>query len=72
MRKAAPEVNEAIRALNVKSGLTQRKLLTGTGLVSAMAVASASLTACPSGSSAAKRGNSCVAARPSAPFWPQV
>jgi simple sugar transport system substrate-binding protein len=50
MGKVDPKVDEAIQTLNMKDGPTRRKLLTGTGLVSATAAASALLTACGSSS----------------------
>jgi simple sugar transport system substrate-binding protein len=50
MGKVDPKVDEAIQTLNMKDGPTRRKLLTGTGLVSATAAASALLTACSSSS----------------------
>ena len=40
MRKVDPKVDEAVQTLNMKDGPTRRKLLTGTGLVSATAAAS--------------------------------
>jgi simple sugar transport system substrate-binding protein len=51
MRKVDPKVDEAIQTLNMKDGPSRRKLLTGTGLVSATAAASALLAACSSNSS---------------------
>lgn len=48
MRKVDPKVDEAIQTLNMKDGPSRRKLLTGTGLVSATAAASALLAACSS------------------------
>jgi simple sugar transport system substrate-binding protein len=53
MRKVDSEVEEAIETLNMKDGPSRRTLLTGTGLVSASAAASALLTACGSSSSSA-------------------
>jgi simple sugar transport system substrate-binding protein len=53
MRKVDPKVEEAIETLNMKDGPSRRTLLTGTGLVSATAAASALLTACGSASSGA-------------------
>jgi simple sugar transport system substrate-binding protein len=50
MRKIDPKVDEAIQTLNMKDGPSRRKLLTGTGLVSATAAASALLAACTSSS----------------------
>ena len=48
MGKVDPKVDEAIQTLNMKDGPSRRKLLTGTGLVSATAAASALLAACTS------------------------
>ncbi len=48
MRKVDPKVDEAIQTLNMKDGPSRRKLLAGTGLVSATAAASALLAACSS------------------------
>ena len=58
--KFDPKVDEAIQTLNMKDGPTRRKLLTGTGLVSATAAASALLAACSSTSSS---GSSSTAPR---------
>jgi simple sugar transport system substrate-binding protein len=52
MKKVDPKVDEAIQTLNMKDGPSRRKLLAGTGLVSATAAASALLAACSSSSSA--------------------
>ena len=46
MRRIDPKVDEAIETLNMKDGPSRRKLLAGTGLVSATAAASALLAAC--------------------------
>jgi simple sugar transport system substrate-binding protein len=51
MGKLDPKVDEAIQTLNMKDGPTRRRLLQGTGLVSATAAASALLAACGSSSS---------------------
>jgi simple sugar transport system substrate-binding protein len=51
MGKLDPKVDEAIQTLNMKDGPTRRRLLQGTGLVSATAAASALLAACSSSSS---------------------
>ena len=51
MKKIDPKVDEAIQKLNMKDGPSRRKLLAGTGLVSATAAASALLAACTSSSS---------------------
>ncbi|HMG65766.1 MAG TPA: substrate-binding domain-containing protein [Streptosporangiaceae bacterium] len=50
MGKLDPKVDEAIQTLNMKDGPTRRRLLQGTGLVSATAAASALLAACGSSS----------------------
>src|SRR6202046_722717 len=52
MDNVDPKSEEAIDTLNMQDGPTRRKLLTGTGLVSATAAASALLAACSSSSSA--------------------
>ncbi len=66
MREVNPKVDEAIQTLNMKDGPTRRKLLTGTGLVSATAAASALLAACPSSgsSSAASSSARAISRRP--------
>jgi simple sugar transport system substrate-binding protein len=74
MRKVDPKVDEAIQTLNMKDGPTRRKLLAGTGLVSATAAASALLTACSSNSSASTTASSAAAAAavgnfPKTPAW---
>jgi simple sugar transport system substrate-binding protein len=51
MKKVDPKVDEAIQTLNMGDSPTRRKLLAGTGLVSATAAASALLAACSSNSS---------------------
>ena len=53
MDRVDPKVDEAIETLNMKDGPSRRKLLKGTGLVSATAAASALLAACSSSSSTA-------------------
>ncbi|MCW2935663.1 MAG: Monosaccharide transporter substrate-binding protein family [Actinomycetia bacterium] len=52
MKKINPKVDEAIQTLNMQDGPTRRRLLAGTGLVSATAAASALLAACSSNSTA--------------------
>jgi simple sugar transport system substrate-binding protein len=52
MKKIDPKVDEAIQRLNMQDGPTRRRLLAGTGLVSATAAASALLAACSSSSTA--------------------
>src|SRR6266480_6345494 len=71
MRKVDPKVDEAIQTLNMKDGPTRRKLLTGTGLVSATAAASALLAACSSTGSSGSTSTASSAAGnfPSTPPW---
>jgi simple sugar transport system substrate-binding protein len=74
MKKIDPKVDEAIQTLNMKDGPSRRKLLTGTGLVSATAAASALLAACSSSSSASSSSGSTAAAStvgnfPQTPPW---
>jgi simple sugar transport system substrate-binding protein len=69
MRKVDPKVDEAIETLNMKDGPSRRKLLTGTGLVSATAAATALLTACGSSSSGAAAAGSTVGNFPKTPAW---
>jgi simple sugar transport system substrate-binding protein len=51
MGKVHPKVDEAIETLNMRDNPTRRRLLQGTGLVSAAGAASALLAACSSSSS---------------------
>ena len=77
--KINPKVDEAIQTLNMQDGPTRRRLLAGTGLVSATAAASALLAACTSSSTAgasssATGGSSSPAAAaignfPKTPAW---
>ena len=71
MKEVDPKVDEAIQTLNMKDGPTRRKLLTGTGLVSATAAASALLAACSSTSSSGSTSTTKQAAGnfPSTPPW---
>jgi simple sugar transport system substrate-binding protein len=73
MREVDPKVDEAIQTLNMKDGPTRRKLLTGTGLVSATAAASALLAACSStsssGSTSTSPASSAAGNFPSTPPW---
>jgi simple sugar transport system substrate-binding protein len=57
MKKINPKVDEAIQTLNMQDGPTRRRLLAGTGLVSATAAASALLAACTSSSTASATGS---------------
>ena len=58
MKRVDPKVDEAIQTLNMGDSPTRRKLLQGTGLVSATAAASALLAACSSSSSATSAAGS--------------
>src|SRR5204863_4517929 len=60
MRKVDPVVEEAVETLNMKDGPTRRRLLAGTGLMSASAAAAALLTACGSSSTTANAAKSTV------------
>jgi simple sugar transport system substrate-binding protein len=68
-----PKVDEAIETLNMKDGPTRRKLIKGTGLVSATAAASALLAACGSSTSSASGSSSTAKATagnfPKTPAW---
>lgn len=66
-RKVDPKVEEAIETINMKDGPTRRRLLEGTGLVSASAAAAALLSAC--GSSAAKGASDVAGNFPKTPKW---
>jgi simple sugar transport system substrate-binding protein len=63
-----PKVDEAIQTLNMKDGPTRRRLLAGTGLVSATAAASALLAACSSSGNASAAA-SAVGNFPKTPPW---
>jgi simple sugar transport system substrate-binding protein len=73
MRKVDPKVEEAIETLNMKDGPARRKLLTGAGLVSATAAASALLAACGSSGNASSGSTSAAASTvgnfPKTPKW---
>jgi simple sugar transport system substrate-binding protein len=72
MRDVDPKVDEAIQTLNMKDGPTRRRLLTGTGLVSASAAASALLAACSSSASSSSTTNhakSVAGNFPTTPTW---
>jgi len=70
MEAVHPKVDEAIETLNMKDGPTRRRLLKGTGLVSATAAASALLAACSSSSSAGTTpAKSAIGNFPSTPPW---
>jgi simple sugar transport system substrate-binding protein len=74
MRKVDPKVDEAIETLNMTDGPTRRRLLQGTGLVSATAAASALLAACSSSSSSSSthsgtHAKSVAGNFPTTPAW---
>jgi simple sugar transport system substrate-binding protein len=70
MDRVDPKVDEAIETLNMKDGTTRRKLLKGTGLVSATAAASALLAVCSSSSSTAAAAAKDTAGNfPKTPAW---
>ena len=70
MDRVDPKVDEAIETLNMKDGPSRRKLLKGTGLVSATAAASALLAACSSSSSPANAAAKDTAGNfPKTPAW---
>ena len=69
MRKIDPKVDEAIERLNMKDGPSRRKLLAGTGLVSATAAASALLAACSTSTSTASAATDTVGRFPKTPAW---
>src|SRR6185437_1243662 len=72
MGKIDPKVDEAIQTLNMKDGPTRRRLLQGTGLVSATAAASALLAACSSnasGSSGSPSAKDVAGNFPTVPKW---
>ena len=71
MRKRIdPKVDEAIETLNMRDGVTRRRLIEGTGLVSASAAAAALLAACSSGSSSnAATAKNVTGNFPKTPSW---
>jgi simple sugar transport system substrate-binding protein len=69
MRNIDPKVDEAIETLNMKDGVTRRRLLEGTGLVSASAAAAALLAACSSSSSSSAAAKNAAGAFPKTPAW---
>jgi simple sugar transport system substrate-binding protein len=69
VKKIDPKVDEAIQTLNMKDGTSRRKLLAGTGIVSATAAASALLAACSSSSSAGTAAKQAAGSFPTTPAW---
>src|SRR5881396_3717876 len=68
MDRIDPKVDEAIQTLNMKDGPTRRRLLKGTGLVSASAAATALLAACSSSSGSSTATNA-AGNFPTTPKW---
>jgi simple sugar transport system substrate-binding protein len=68
MDRIDPKVDEAIQTLNMKDGTTRRRLLKGTGLVSASAAATALLAACSSSSDSSTATNA-AGNFPTTPKW---
>ena len=68
MDRIDPKVDEAIQTLNMKDGPTRRRLLKGTGLVSASAAATALLAACSSSSDSSTATNT-AGNFPTTPKW---
>src|ERR1700685_1610898 len=69
MVKLDPKVDEAIQTLDMRDGPTRRRLLQGTGLVSATAAASALLAACGSSPGKASAAKAVAGNFPKAPAW---
>ena len=70
MDRIDPKVDEAIQTLNMKDGPTRRRLLQGTGLVSASAAATALLAACSSsGSGSTSEAANTAGNFPKTPAW---
>ncbi len=68
-KKIDPTVDEAIETLNMRDGVTRRRLIEGTGLVSASAAAAALLTACSSSGSTASAAKNVAGSFPKTPAW---
>jgi simple sugar transport system substrate-binding protein len=68
MKKVNPKVDEAIETLNMRDSPTRRRLLSGAGLVSVSAAASALMTACGSSSTTAAASTG-PGAFPKVPAW---
>jgi simple sugar transport system substrate-binding protein len=69
MKEVDPKVDEAIETLNMKDGPSRRRLLAGTGLVSATAAASALLAACSSNGNANAAAKTAAGNFPKTPAW---
>jgi simple sugar transport system substrate-binding protein len=72
MDNVHPKVEEAIDTLNMQDGPTRRRLLKGTGLVSATAAASALLAACSSSSSASPSSSASASAASTVGNFPKT
>jgi simple sugar transport system substrate-binding protein len=69
MGKVHPKVEEAIDTLNMSDNPTRRRLLKGTGLVSASAAATALLAACSGSSTSAGAATAVAGDFPKTPSW---
>jgi len=69
MREVDPKVDETIETLNMRDSPTRRRLLSGAGLVSATAAASALLSACSSGTANAAGAIGDFPKTPKWQFW---
>jgi simple sugar transport system substrate-binding protein len=68
-KKIDPKVDEAIETLNMRDGVTRRRLIEGTGLVSASAAAAALLAACSSSGSSSAAAKNVSGNFPKTPSW---
>jgi simple sugar transport system substrate-binding protein len=68
-KKIDPKVEETIETLNMRDGVTRRRLIEGTGLVSASAAAAALLAACSSSSSSSAAAKNVSGNFPKTPAW---
>ena len=68
-KKIDPKVEETIETLNMRDGVTRRRLIEGTGLVSASAAAAALLAACSSSGSSSAAAKNVSGNFPKTPSW---
>ena len=70
-RKIDPKVDEAIQTTNMQDGPSRRRLLAGTGLISATAASAALLAACSSasGTASASQTSDAIGKFPKTPAW---
>jgi simple sugar transport system substrate-binding protein len=68
-KKIDPQVEETIETLNMRDGVTRRRLIEGTGLVSASAAAAALLAACSSSGSTSAAAKNVSGNFPKTPAW---